>query len=128
MGWNVEGRKIRCLNGSCSMDSQVTKDDSKFVEFLSIHILLTPVWLVFMLQYFSSPVFMTVSILVIKLDNCFVADKCYNCNKKYSAKDIRVRDHCHITGKCRGSAHQDSNINYRLTDKLLFNFPQFERI
>ena len=32
------------------------------------------------------------------------ADKCY---KKYSEKDIRVRDHCHITGKYRGSAHQD---------------------
>ena len=46
-------------------------DDSKFVEFLSIHILLTPVWLVFTLQYFSSPVFMTVSILVNKLDSCF---------------------------------------------------------
>ena len=35
------------------------KDDSKFVEFLSIHILLSPVWLVFILQYFSSPVFIT---------------------------------------------------------------------
>ena len=43
-----------------------------FVEFLSIHILLTPVWLVLTLQYFSSPVFMTVSILVNKLDNSFV--------------------------------------------------------
>ena len=32
-------------------------DDGKFVEFLSIHILLNPVWLVFILQYFSSPVF-----------------------------------------------------------------------
>ena len=39
-------------------------DDSKFVEFLSFHILLTPVWLVFILQYFSIPVFMTESILV----------------------------------------------------------------
>ena len=46
------------------------------------------------------------------------ADKCYICNKKYSATDIHVRDHCHITGKCRGSAHQDCNINYRLTDKI----------
>ena len=41
------------------------------------------------------------------------SDNCYICNKKYSAKDIRVRDHCHITGKYRGSAHQDCNINYR---------------
>ena len=49
------------------------KDDSKFVEFLSIHILLTPVWLVFILQYFSSPVFITVSILVNKVVNNFPA-------------------------------------------------------
>ena len=61
---SVQGRKIKCLNGSCSMESQV--------EFLSIHILLNLVWLVFILQYFSSPVFITVSILVNKLDNCFV--------------------------------------------------------
>ena len=46
------------------------------------------------------------------------ADKCYICNKRYSAKDVRVRDHCHITGKNRGSAHQDCNINYRSTDKI----------
>ena len=46
------------------------------------------------------------------------ADKCQICNKKYSEKDIRVRDHCHITGKHRGLAHQDYNINYRLTDKI----------
>ena len=39
---------------------------------LSIHILLTQVWLVFILQHVSSPVFMTASILVNKLDNCFV--------------------------------------------------------
>ena len=46
------------------------------------------------------------------------ADKCYICNKKYSAKDTRVRNHCHITGKYRRSAHQDCNINYTLTGKI----------
>ena len=45
------------------------------------------------------------------------ADKCYICYKKYTDEDIRVRDHCHITGKYEGSVHQDCNINYRLTDK-----------
>ena len=29
------------------------------------------------------------------------ADKCYICNKKYSEKDIRVRDNCHITGSTK---------------------------
>ena len=24
------------------------------------------------------------------------ANKCYICDKKYSEKDVRVRDHCHI--------------------------------
>ena len=46
------------------------------------------------------------------------ADSCYICNKKYNETDIRVRDHCHITGKYRGSAHQDCNLNFRLTDKI----------
>ena len=32
----------------------------------------------------------------------------------YTDKDIRVRDHCHITGKYRGSAHQECNLKLRL--------------
>ena len=38
---------------------------------------------------------------------CFkLMDKCHICNKKYADKDVCVRDHCHITGKLRGSAHR----------------------
>ena len=36
------------------------------------------------------------------------------CNKKYTNEDIKVRDHCHITGKYRGSAHQDCNLKLRI--------------
>ena len=46
------------------------------------------------------------------------ATKCHICGKKYTGGEIRVRDHCHITGKYRGSAHRESNINHRLTDKI----------
>ena len=47
------------------------------------------------------------------------ADECHICNKKYTADDIRVRDHCHITGKFRGSAHQECNLQLRLyPDKI----------
>ena len=46
-------------------------------------------------------------------------EKCHICNKKYTNKDIRVRDHCHITGKYRGSAHQECNLKLRIDpDKL----------
>ena len=42
------------------------------------------------------------------------ATKCYICDIKYTDKDIHVRDHCHITGKFRGSAHQDCNLKLQM--------------
>ena len=42
------------------------------------------------------------------------AEECHICNKKYTNQDIRVRDHCHITGKYRGSAHQECNLQLKL--------------
>ena len=41
-------------------------------------------------------------------------DKFHICNKKYSIKDVRVRDHCHITGKYRGSAHEECNLKLKI--------------
>ncbi|XP_068749257.1 uncharacterized protein [Montipora capricornis] len=46
------------------------------------------------------------------------ADKCHICEKEYNKTDVRVRDHCHVTGQYRGSAHQDCNLNFRLTEKI----------
>ena len=40
-------------------------------------------------------------------------DGCHICGEKYIEKDVRVRDHCHITGKFRGSAHQECNLKLR---------------
>ena len=51
-------------------------------------------------------------------ENFKKADECHICNKKYIDKDIIVTYHCHITEKCRGSAHQDCNLNFQLTDKI----------
>ena len=41
-------------------------------------------------------------------------DECYICGEKYVEKDVRVRDHCHITGKFKGSAHRDCNLKLRI--------------
>ena len=41
-------------------------------------------------------------------------DKCHVCDKKYTDKDIRARDHCHITGKYRGSAHKECNSKLKI--------------
>ena len=44
--------------------------------------------------------------------------KCFICEEEYKDDDVRVRDHCHITGKYRGSAHQKCNVNFTLTNKI----------
>ena len=45
-------------------------------------------------------------------------EECHICKRPYITTDIRVRDHCHVTGKYRGSAHRDCNLNFKLTDKM----------
>ena len=46
---------------------------------------------------------------------CFkLMDGCHICGKKYTDKDVRVRDHCHIAGKFRGSAHQECILRLRI--------------
>ena len=44
---------------------------------------------------------------------------CHICGEKYTDKDVRVRDHCHITGKFRGSAHQECNLKLRIKPENL---------
>ena len=50
------------------------------------------------------------------------AKSCHICNKEYNNEDVPVRDHCHVTGKYRGSAHTDCNLSYRLTIKIYVIF------
>ena len=42
------------------------------------------------------------------------AEECHICGKKYLDTEVRVRDHCYITGQYRGSAHQDDNLKLKL--------------
>ena len=46
------------------------------------------------------------------------AEECHICKTPYKESDVRVRDHCHVTGKYRGSAHEKCNLNFYLTDKI----------
>ena len=49
------------------------------------------------------------------------AKECHICKIPYGANDNFnniVRDHCHVTGKYRGSAHEFCNLNFQLTDKI----------
>ena len=44
------------------------------------------------------------------------------CDKVFDVEDDKVRDHCHITGKYKGSDHESCNVNLKLTKEVLVTF------
>ncbi|XP_070526692.1 uncharacterized protein [Cardiocondyla obscurior] len=40
------------------------------------------------------------------------ATHCHICEKPFASGDTRVRDHCHLTGRYKGSAHSNCNLNF----------------
>ena len=50
------------------------------------------------------------------------SNKCWICDKLVDVGDNKVRDHCHITGQCRGSAYWICNVNLKLTKNILVIF------
>ena len=71
-----------------------------------------------MKKHFNKPLRMTKE----DEDEFKKATKCHICDKEYeeyTEKDIRVRDHCHITGIFRGSAHMDCNLQLRINPKQI---------
>ena len=46
------------------------------------------------------------------------SNKCWVYDNNYIDNDAKVRDHCHITGKYKGSAHKNCNINVKLNHKI----------
>ena len=38
--------------------------------------------------------------------NFEMTEKCHTCSKLYDKNDVKIRDRCHVTGKCRGFTHE----------------------
>ena len=43
---------------------------------------------------------------------------CYICKKEFDEKNYKVRDHCHYTGKYRGTAHNMCNLKYKIPKEI----------
>ena len=43
---------------------------------------------------------------------------CYICKKEFDKKNYKVRDHCHYTGKYRGTAHDICNLRYKIPKEI----------
>ena len=55
--------------------------------------------------------------------------KCWICDNSYINPDVKVRDHCHITGKYRGFADRDCNISVKLNHEnpvVLHNLKNYD--
>ena len=46
------------------------------------------------------------------------SNSCWTFEKLIDNDKEKVRDHCHLTGKFRGTAHWSCNINFPLTKKI----------
>ena len=53
--------------------------------------------------------------------------KCWICDNDYLDTDVKVRDHCHIIGKYRSSAHRDCNISVKLNHKIPIVFHNLKK-
>ena len=52
---------------------------------------------------------------------------CYICKKRFTSNNEKVRDHCHFTGKYRGSAHINCNMNYKISTNISVVFHNSSR-
>ena len=43
---------------------------------------------------------------------------CCICNKFFDVSDNKVRDHCNVTRKNRGTTHWSCNVNFKMTKKV----------
>ena len=49
--------------------------------------------------------------------------KCWICKGEFiDDKDIKVRDHCHFTGRYRGAAHKICDLKYRIPNFIPIAF------
>ena len=65
-------------------------------------------------DHFNKPLALTVD----EEKSFKAATKCHICDKNFFKNSKRVRDHCHVTGKYRGAAHNKCNRNFRITHKI----------
>ena len=50
--------------------------------------------------------------------------KCQICDNDYIDNDVKVKNHCHITAKHRGSAHKDCNISLKSQNSFHITQPK----
>ena len=101
---------VCCYDDKYSKDSRIYKGEKAVYRFLEAMLREVEYCKRVMKKEFNKPLKM----MKEDEEEFQKAQECYICSMKYTNKDIKVRDHCHITGKYRGSAHQECNLKLRV--------------
>ena len=104
---------VCCCDDKYTKPVQIYRDQKPIKKFMKEMLSEVQHWQKIIATQFKKPLQMTDE----DEQHFQAAEECHICNQKYSKKDIRVRDHCHIRGKYRGSAHQYCNLKLRINQK-----------
>ena len=61
-------------------------------------------------------------------ENFKSSTNCWICDNDSVNNDVKLRDHCFVTGSYRGSAHIDCNINLKLNHKIPVVFHNLRKL
>ena len=106
---------IRCYDDKYSKPIQTYRDENTVYGFMEKMLKEVEYCKDIIKKHFNEPLVMTED----DKKQFEPADKCHICGEKYTDKDACVRDHCHITRKFRGSAHQECNLKLRIKPENL---------
>ena len=108
--------KLVCVDDKCSKDVVLYKGKNAVYKFIQSIFNEQSYCRSVIKKYFNKSFIMSVE----EEEQFEKSEICWICNK--IIEDNKVRDHFHITGKCRGAAHWNCNINFKLSKKLVVIF------
>ena len=106
--------KVVCIDDKFSKPIVVYRSENAAYKFIKAILEEHKYCKKIMKEYFNKN-----SIMTEKEENLFQqSNNCWICKKFIDNDDENVTDHCHVTGKFRGAAHWDWNINFQLTKNI----------
>ena len=106
---------VCCYDDKYSKYTRIYRGENAFYKFMEKMLEEVEYCKAVIKKHFNKPLVMT----EVDEQNFKTINECHICGEKYTDKDVRVRDHCRITGKFRGSAHQECNLKLKIKPENL---------
>ena len=105
--------KVVCIDDRFTKRFVVYRGENAASEFIKAILKEYKYWKTIMNKHFNKHLIMSEEeeYLLQKSNSCWI------CKKLIYHDEEKLRDHCHVTGKFRGAAHWNCNMNFQLTKK-----------